>query len=217
MAPIDHAAQSRRRAPRVPAAQRRAGLLLAARDQFIRAGYDGARTKAIAEHAGTTESVLYRHFPSKEDLFEAAILDPLKHWVDTVAVPAVEQVRAATAVDRPDALLAINRALLAAMVEITPLLGVALFSSSERGQAFYRNHLYPLLARSFEQTGQAMGDWAQPEYTGRFLMLTGFGTFLADALDRHFRGAEGEPEDTAALYVRLLAHGAMRPNGSGRT
>jgi TetR/AcrR family transcriptional regulator len=201
----------RRRAPRVPAAQRREGLLAAAREQFVRVGYDGARTRAIAERAGTTESVLYRHFPSKEDLFDAAVLGPLTRWVETVAVPSVDRVRAASEADRPQALLEVNRALLATMVEITPLLGAALFSTSERGRAFYREHLYPLLARSFDQTGQAMGDWARPGYSGRFLMLTGFGTFLAHALDEHFRGAEVQVEDTAALYVRLLAEGAMRP------
>src|SRR5207344_2664777 len=62
---------------RVTGADRRRLILSGARDAFLASGYAGARTKDIAERAGITEAVIYRHFASKEELFEEAILSPL--------------------------------------------------------------------------------------------------------------------------------------------
>lgn len=58
-------------------------LLSAAADEFKRFGYSGATTAAIARAAGVTEAQLFRYFPSKADLFRAAIFKPLdRHFVD---------------------------------------------------------------------------------------------------------------------------------------
>ncbi len=200
----------RRRAQRVPGAQRRAQIVEAAREQFVRYGYDGARTKEIAERAGTREGVLYRHFGSKEELFDAAVLQPLTDWVASASAASSEIAGATGAEERAEALRRTNERLLDAIVEITPLLGTALFSSSERGQAFYREHFYPLLEESFRQSERAMGPWSAPEFDARFLMLSGIGIYLAYALDVHFRGAEVDTAQTAARYVQLLSRGAMR-------
>ena len=62
---------------RMPAAERKAQIVSAARDMFVRYGYSGTRTRHIAEAAGVTEAVLYQHFPSKEALFEEAIVTVL--------------------------------------------------------------------------------------------------------------------------------------------
>jgi AcrR family transcriptional regulator len=196
---------------RVPGPRRRELIIEAARESFVEFGYDGARTKEIAERAGTREGVLYRHFHSKEELFEAAVLAPLEQWVASSALDSAEVAGAGTPQRRQAALRRSNERLVEAVVAMTPLLGVALFSSSPRGQAFYREHLYPLLERSFAQTAKAMADWAAPEFDARFLMLSGVGIYLAHALDQHFRGARVDIEGTAARYVQLLSQGAMRP------
>lgn len=197
------------RSNRVPGAQRRSLIVAAARESFVRFGYDGARTREIAERAGTREGVLYRHFRSKEDLFEAAVLQPLTEWVESADAASREIAAASGARARAEALLRTNERLMEAVVEITPLLGVALFSNSERGRAFYRDHFFPLLERSFRYSEQAMGDWSAPEFDARFLMLSGVGIYLAHALDVHFRGVEVDSARTAARYVQLLSRGAM--------
>jgi len=52
---------------------RRELILKAARDFFARTGLEGARTALLARAAGVSERLLYKHFPSKEALHEAAL------------------------------------------------------------------------------------------------------------------------------------------------
>ncbi len=42
-------------------------------DLFARLGFRGATTRRIAEAAGVNEAIIFRHFPSKEDLYWAII------------------------------------------------------------------------------------------------------------------------------------------------
>ena len=56
-------------------------LLDAAREVFALRGFRGARTKEIADKAGVSEALLYRHFGSKAGLFEEAILEPVNSFV----------------------------------------------------------------------------------------------------------------------------------------
>lgn len=57
-------------------------LLLAARTLFEASGYPGATTREIAEQAGTTEALLFRHYGSKAKLFQAAIVEPFTRLFD---------------------------------------------------------------------------------------------------------------------------------------
>jgi TetR/AcrR family transcriptional regulator len=74
---------------RLPAEERRAAVLEAASTIFARGTYRSTTTAEIAKHAGVTEPVLYRHFPSKRDLYlaclEEAWLDTRKLWDGAVA------------------------------------------------------------------------------------------------------------------------------------
>lgn len=54
---------------RMLADERRQQLVEASIGVFARAGFHGATTRAIADAAGVSEALLYRHFPSKEELF----------------------------------------------------------------------------------------------------------------------------------------------------
>jgi AcrR family transcriptional regulator len=58
---------------RMHAAERRAALLDTACSVFSRHSYRGTTTKEIAHEAGITEPILYRHFPSKRDLYLACL------------------------------------------------------------------------------------------------------------------------------------------------
>jgi AcrR family transcriptional regulator len=68
---------------RLSAEERRAAVLETACRVFSKASYHGATTAEIARESGVTEPVLYRHFPSKRELY----LDCLKEaWARLRAV-----------------------------------------------------------------------------------------------------------------------------------
>src|SRR5258705_2093137 len=57
----------------MPAGDRRAQLVETALNFFSRKGFNGATTKEIAAAAGDTDAVIFRHFPSKQALYQAVI------------------------------------------------------------------------------------------------------------------------------------------------
>lgn len=70
------------RRPRRSTAEVRQRLLEAARDYFQTRGYTGASVRDIAGRADVMESVLFRHFGTKAQLFERAILDPVLRFLE---------------------------------------------------------------------------------------------------------------------------------------
>lgn len=60
-------------AQRLPAAERRQALIDAALRVFSTGSYAGATTADIAREAGVSEPILYRHFPSKRELYIACL------------------------------------------------------------------------------------------------------------------------------------------------
>ena len=58
---------------RLKAPQRREQLIEVATKLFAKWGYEATTTAAIAEAAGVTEPILYRHFDSKQELFVAIV------------------------------------------------------------------------------------------------------------------------------------------------
>jgi AcrR family transcriptional regulator len=84
---------------RLPAAERRLELIETAVRVFSEGSYRGTTTAEIAREAGVSEPTLYRHFPSKRDLYFAA-LDHV--WAQARA--AWEQ----TLADAPDVVAALE-------------------------------------------------------------------------------------------------------------
>lgn len=56
------------------AEDRRKQIVVVARHLFSQKGFDGTTTKEIAQRAGVSEAIIFRHFATKQDLY-AAILD----------------------------------------------------------------------------------------------------------------------------------------------
>lgn len=67
---------------RRPPGEARRLLLDAARDLFARRDYRSTTTREIAEAAGVTEYLLFRHFGSKAGLFREALVLPFTDFVD---------------------------------------------------------------------------------------------------------------------------------------
>ena len=68
---------------RLTATARREQLLEVALDVFARAGYHATSMNEVAEAAGVTKPVLYQHFESKRELYQA-LLDEVGAAFDTV-------------------------------------------------------------------------------------------------------------------------------------
>jgi AcrR family transcriptional regulator len=66
-------------------------ILAAARDLFAERGYRGATTRGLAGHAGVSLMTLHRHFPTKAELFQAAVLTPLGKFVEEYVQSRVER------------------------------------------------------------------------------------------------------------------------------
>ena len=79
---------------RLTADERRQQIVSSARKVFVAQGLGGARTRDIAAEAGVNEALLYRHFASKEELFEAAVVEPLQsavaHLVQASGAPPTD-------------------------------------------------------------------------------------------------------------------------------
>ncbi|MFI5490655.1 TetR/AcrR family transcriptional regulator [Micromonospora echinaurantiaca] len=58
---------------RLPRAQRREQILAAATEAFARSGFAATGLDEIATEAGITRVILYRHFDSKTDLYQAVL------------------------------------------------------------------------------------------------------------------------------------------------
>lgn len=54
---------------RVSAQNRRHQILELATELFARQGYEGTTTRQLAERAGINEAIIFRHFPSKQELY----------------------------------------------------------------------------------------------------------------------------------------------------
>ena len=55
-------------------AENRTAILTAATDLFLELGYDGTSLARVADRAGVSKATLFKQFPTKAELFEAAVL-----------------------------------------------------------------------------------------------------------------------------------------------
>ena len=81
---------------RLDPAQRRAQLLDVAAQEFAAKPYDAVQMEQIAEHAGISRALLYRHFRTKRDLFAAVYQQAADQLLAQTeldpAVPMIEQI-----------------------------------------------------------------------------------------------------------------------------
>jgi AcrR family transcriptional regulator len=60
----------------------RALLIGAARELFGAQGYDATTTRQIASRAGVSEPLLFNHYGSKRNLFDAAVMEPFADLIE---------------------------------------------------------------------------------------------------------------------------------------
>jgi TetR/AcrR family transcriptional regulator len=205
----------------LPSDLRREQIAVAARHVFATRGLAGARTREIAKAANVTETVLYRHFSSKEEIFEAAVLEP----VERLASDLMRLTAGFSKADpgkRLELSEHVHEEIRVVVEQITPLLGIALFSGGAAGREFYRLRLVPLLDLSSEAIRQAMSPRQQRVMEPRTLLLTIIGMYFGQSLDTLFSATSADSAGSARQLTKVVAFGLPEPagpkkvSGSGR-
>jgi len=196
------------RARRLTAEARKKSILKAARRAFSETGdMNGTTIKAIAEHGGISEGVIYRHFESKDQLFFEAVVEPLREAVDMLVAAAevVDRDQPLTPERQLETLNGLYRQLVATLEEVLPLLGLVLFGDPQVAQRFYRESFAVAMDRLGE-AWRAVEDrygnrFESPDISARAVM----GIALVTALESHHN--PGFDRDRA---LRLVSEGTIK-------
>jgi AcrR family transcriptional regulator len=135
------AAKASRKRRRMTPEDRRAQIIAAARSVFLDYGYGGTRVRDIAERAGITENLVYVRFANKNEIYQAAVTDPLDELVDRLASAVTEMTQAGQS--RRKLFERFHAVLYASMVEMAPLLAAALFSVPAEGRTYFSEVVLP--------------------------------------------------------------------------
>ncbi|AKK25484.1 TetR/AcrR family transcriptional regulator [Mycobacterium sp. EPa45] len=193
----------------------RALIVEAATAVFRSHGLAGARTFEIAKAAGVSESALFRHFRSKEDIFFAAVFEPLEAVVAEVLVD-IDRLNDADEKTRTRTFLAEMERQLALAVDLTPLLGVGLFSDPALGRTFYNERLWPLFQRWAGGTEFALRGRPHRDVDPLTMIMTIWGMCYGIALDAMMRGVDVDVHGQARWLGDLLYYGMARSTRRNR-
>ena len=190
-------------------------ILVAARQRFSEQGFAATSLNEIADAVGIRRQSLLHHFPSKEALYQAVLLEELGAWSEMVdeAVgdpqggwPQVERVvRAAFTYfeTHPELVRLIRREALDGGPMLSAEVGRALRPQFERAAAFIEGEM---------DAGRLR------RYDARQLILTGYGAALSYLSDAPFieRLMDGDPLAPGALkerreHVLELLRNALEP------
>jgi AcrR family transcriptional regulator len=193
-----------KRRERLAGPHRRRLIIEAAREAFLEKGLSGTRMKDIAKRSGLTDAGLYAHFGSKDELYEAAVQEPLERLVRRVTAD-IRTLADEPETNRGELLRRANEQLLSCMVELTPLLALALFSELDPGRRFYREVFLPRLEEAILCIIKTVYGSQAPE-AGKLDVLVEaiLGVHFGVALDNLMRGREVDVPQVAAQLSELI-------------
>jgi AcrR family transcriptional regulator len=184
---------------------------------FSKKGFLGATTKEIAKKAGVAELTVFRHFSSKDKLFEEMIqsysfLPALKDLLPSLKDLAYE-----------DALYQIGRAFLVRLSERSELIKIMhseIHLYPAKVKEIYHNiidEVFRTLASYFRDL-QARGTLRefQPELGARAFLGMLFSYFNAQEIMMRKQHMPSDTEQVIREYVGLFVHGTLAPpQGAG--
>jgi len=194
---------------------RREQLIRVAIELFSRKGFSGTTTKEIANAAGVTEALIFRHFPTKEALYDAILL-----WrVETgrFSEGYVEMQERAEARDDVGLFRAVLRGMLdfhRENVDFLRLMFFAKLEGHELGETFRERHIKPsheFLERyvAMRQTEGAFRAVDPSTVVGAILGMAFFHSMNSNI----FRCREHAPsdEETVESFIRIALDGLRLP------
>ncbi len=198
--------------------ERRAQIIEASAELFARKGFRGTTTREIAEGAGVSEAMIFKHFATKEELY-GAIIDAKTH-PDNILAPA-----AGPAAAREDAavLRAIGRRLVERAQADPTILRLLHFSALEGHQLseiFFRTRFQVVLDFLTAYIHQRIGEGAfrpvDPVLAAQgYLGMVAYYLQLHELFGRKREPTES-PEQAIAAFVDLFLAG-IRTGESDRS
>jgi AcrR family transcriptional regulator len=184
------------------AEDRRAQLVEVAQQVFVREG-SMASAKLIADEAGVHEALIFQHFGSKENLFEAAIMEPLTELVSELH-DVVKKLHADHRNEARRGLLdQIHTDMLRILTKLVPMLGIALYSDIPAGRKFYQGRLQPILEEITRVTDEGTQWWRRPDLDADVLATATYGIHFAYAMRAMFVG-DVTPSEVGPKIADLL-------------
>ncbi len=122
---------------RIPAEERRQQILELATELFARQGFQGTTTRQIAQQAHVNEAIIFRHFPTKEDLYWAVI----ENQIQFVAGRAHLAAKLDSGGTDREILTGIAEELLSRDVTLSRLLLYTALENHELSHRFFRTHV----------------------------------------------------------------------------
>lgn len=195
---------------RMSASDRRSQLLNTALNVFSQKGFNGATTKEIAAAAGVTEAIIFRHFPTKQALYQAVLEAELgccgfEQWLS----------EAKAAMDRNDD-AGLFRAIAAAIIQSYSgdprLERVMLFAALEgNAQALehYRNFSLPLFELLRDYITRRQKEGALAGYNPGSILSAIAGMAQRYAMFTRMFGFRPEytDQEAADLFTQILMNG----------
>jgi TetR/AcrR family transcriptional regulator len=209
--PLPSGGPTRRR--RLAGEKRKQQIAAAARGVFTQHGLAAARTADIAMAAGVNEALVYRHFRSKDELFEAAVVAPLRETMDRLAQIAGSPIQDFDETGEIAYGLTLQHVgnLLRTMDNIGPLLGVVMFGNAGTGASYYRERIAPVLAENERLITLNLPYWRHRDFDPQQAAEAVFGAAWFRATAARLTGQAIDHEAEAALLVSMLFDGLRRP------
>jgi AcrR family transcriptional regulator len=193
---------------RLTGAARKSSILDAARKAFTETGdMNGTSIRFIADRAGISEGMIYRHFESKDQLFVEAVVQPLTEAIDELVAAAkvVDQDEPLTPERQLETMNGLYRQLVSTLETLLPLLGLVLFGDPKVARRFYRDSFASAmdrLAAAWREVEARYGfESESPDISARAVM----GIALILALE-----SRNMPRFDRAEAVRLASEGTCR-------
>jgi AcrR family transcriptional regulator len=178
---------------------------------FARAGFNGVTTKDIAHSANVSEGNIFRYFPSKRDLFIAAIDSEL----GKLSVRAELLAKIANVEDSRTALRTLFELITDAVVKQPELVRLLHFSALEFGpdmEPVYRRHLDAVVTASANNFRKWSRDYGFRDLNARVtvlsfvatvVLLQNYSVFTGSVLP--FPSVESAAAEYAELWYRVLS------------
>lgn len=198
---------------RLTAGQRRSQILHVARSEFLTKGLAGARIQSVADAAGVNSALIYKHFDSKEKLFEEAIMAPVHELLSD----RIEAVRTLPSDPGGAAQRESTREFFAALLQMfvgsLGALGVILFGDHDHARRFYADQIRPLIDAAIDATRLNLDRWEHRDFNVEIAVQSMFGTAFWLALDRSMRDGSDDLEAHVDALIDLTFDGINAPPG----